>query len=82
MIPKKIELNFYGILTQKMLFHKFDTKNINLLSFACQNCYQKNPILRREIDLPEKFGQMNTLYFPKFSVKMCCFGQNNSGTAP
>ena len=33
----------------------------------------KNPILRRENDLPEKFGQMNTLYFPKFSVKMCCF---------
>ena len=41
MIPKKIQLNFYGILTRKKLFHKFDTKNINLLSFACQNCYQK-----------------------------------------
>ena len=23
------------------MFHKFDAKNINLLSFACQNCYQK-----------------------------------------
>ena len=23
-----------------MLFHKCDTKNINLLSFACQNCYR------------------------------------------
>ena len=33
----------------------------------------KNPILRREIDLPEKFGQKNTLYFPKFSGKMCYF---------
>ena len=24
-----------------MLFHKCDKKNINLLSFACQNCFQK-----------------------------------------
>ena len=39
--PKKIQLNFYGILTQKKMFHKFDTKNINLLSIACQNCHQK-----------------------------------------
>ena len=33
----------------------------------------KNPIFWREIDLPEKFGQKNTLYFRKFSGKMCCF---------
>ena len=30
----------------------------------------KNPIIRREIDLPEKFGQENTLYVTK------CFWQN------
>ena len=47
------------------MFHNIDTKNINFLSFACQNCYQKNPIIHREIDLPEKFGQKNTLHFPK-----------------
>ena len=41
--PKKTQLNFYGILYQKMLFHEFDTKNINLLAFACQNCYHKTP---------------------------------------
>ena len=33
----------------------------------------KNPILRQKIDLPEKFGQMNTPYFPKFSDQICCF---------
>ena len=30
-----------------MLFHKFDTKNNNLLSFACQNYYQKTPFTAR-----------------------------------
>ena len=35
----------------------------------------KNPILRREIDLPEKFQQMNTLHFQTLSGKMCCFGR-------
>ena len=28
----------------------------------------KNPILRRKIDLPEKFGQKNTPYFPNFPL--------------
>ena len=39
--PKKIQPNFYRIFTQKMFFHKFDTKSIILLSIACRNCYQK-----------------------------------------
>ena len=42
----------------------------------------KNPILRRKIDLPEKFGQMNTLYFPEFSGKICRFRTKQLGTAP
>ena len=62
--PKKIQLNFYGILTRKKLFHKFDTKNIILLSFACQNCYQKTYLTARN-RLPRKVWAKEHALLPK-----------------
>ena len=36
----------------------------------------KNPILRLEIDLPEKFGQMTRFTSQNFPAKGAIFGQN------
>ena len=71
--PKKIQLNFYGILIQKK---RCSTSLIRRILISCQlhaRIAIKNPILRREIDLPEMFGQMNMLYFPKIFSKVSCF---------
>ena len=71
MIPKII---------QQLLWHLNAKKNVpqvwheDYYSIICvPELLSKNPILRRKIDLPEKFGQKNTLYVPKFFGKMCCF---------
>ena len=62
MIPKKsIQLLWH--LNPKMLFHKFDTKNINL-SFACQNCYQKTYLTARN-RLARKFWANEHALIPK-----------------
>ena len=80
--PKKNQLNFYGILTRKNLFHKFDTKNINLLSVACQICYEKTLSYRKNSTCQKSLGQRTRFTSQNFLAKCAVFGRNNSGTAP
>ena len=82
MIPKKIQLNFYGILTRKKLIHKFDTKKINLLSFACQNCYQKTLSYGKKSTCQKSLGRRTRFTSQNFLAKCAVFGRNNSGTSP
>ena len=80
--PKKIQLNCFGILTRKKLFHKFDTKNINLLSFACQNCYQKTLSYGEKLTCRKSLGKRTRFTSQIFLAKCAVFGRINSGTAP
>ena len=43
------------------MFHKFDTKNINLLSFACQNCYQKTLSYGKKSTCQKSLGKRTRL---------------------
>ena len=80
--PKKIQLNFYGILTRKKLFHKFDTKNINLLSFACRNCYQKTLSYAEESTSQKSLGKRTRFTSQNFLAKCAVSRWNNSRTSP
>ena len=80
--PKKIQLNFYFILTQKKLFHKFDTKNINLLSFACQNCYQKTLSYGEKSTCQKSLGKRTRFTSQNFLAKCAVYGRNKSGIPP
>ena len=51
---------------KKMLFHKFDTKKINLLLLACQNCYQQTkPYVTARTRLARKVWANEHALFPK-----------------
>ena len=71
--PKKIQLNFYGISTKKKLFHKFDTKDNNLLSFAFQNCYQKTLSYSEESTCQKSLGKWTRFTFQIFLAKCVLF---------
>ena len=80
--PKKIQLNFCGILARKKLFHKFDTKNINLLSFACQNCHQKTQSYGEKSTCQKSLGKRTRFTSQNFLAKCAVLGRNNCETAP
>ena len=61
--PKKFNSTFMASEPKKM-FHKFDTNNINLLSIACQNCYQK-PYLTAKNRLARKVWAKEHALLPK-----------------
>ena len=66
-----------------MLFHKFDKKNNNLLSFACQNYYQKTLSYgEKSINQIKSLVKETRFTSQNFLAKCAVFGQNNSGTAP
>ena len=65
-----------------MLFHKFDTKNINLLSFAYQNNYQKTLSYGEKSTWQKSLGKWTRFTSQNFMPKNAVFGRNNSGTAP
>ena len=67
---------------KKELFHKFDTKNINLLSFACQNCYQKTLSYGKKSTCQKSLGKRTRFTSQNFLAKCALFGRNNSGTTP
>ena len=80
--PKKNSTQLLWHLNPKKLFHKFDTKNINLLSFACQNCYQKTLSYGEKSTCQKSLGQKTRFTSQNFLAKSGVFGRNNSGIAP
>ena len=82
MIPKKFNSTCMASQPKKKLFHNFDTKTINLLSFACQKCYQKTLSYGEKSTRQKSLVERTRFTFQNFLAKCAVFGRNNSGTAP
>ena len=73
---KKISTQLLWHLNPKKLFHKIDSKNISLLSFACQNCYQKTLSYGVKWTCQKSLGKRTGFTSQNFLAKCAVFGRN------
>ena len=77
MIQKNSTQLLWLLKPKKRLYHEFDMKNVNVLSFACQNCYQKTLSYGNKSTCHKILGK-RTRFFPQNFQAKCDFSDETT----